>query len=379
MDIAIVILCIAISFLIIESLIIKKSVTTLQLRIHVNGTRGKSSVTEYIAAGLLKGYPEVMSKVTGVVPTVSINGKDQVLGRSGVARVQEQFDIIKKAARKNVNSLVLECMSITPDLQRLESRIFKPHIYVITNIRDDHRESMGMSLETQAQSICDAIPENSTVVTNETRFLKLIQENAGKKDSRVVIPDKLETILKNKLPPGVFSENVSLAMTVCDLAGVGDTLAGEGIIDRISQNISPFFQISNGEKKIDFLNAFSANDVDSTRSFIDFWKEKSGYCGKFSVILNTRDDRPLRTDQFVLWIVSILPSVQKIFITGTHYLRAKSLLRKRGVNRDCIHIWKRADIDTIKKNLLDTVPDRSMVVGLGNIGGDGKQIINILA
>ncbi len=66
MVLAIVILTIAIGFLIIERIIIRRSVTALQMRIHINGTRGKSSVVRYIAAGLSTTDPAVLAKVTGL-------------------------------------------------------------------------------------------------------------------------------------------------------------------------------------------------------------------------------------------------------------------------------------------------------------------------
>jgi len=58
---AIAILTIALGLLIIERKVISTSVLALQLRIHVNGTRGKSSVTKYIAAGLSTQDPAVMA------------------------------------------------------------------------------------------------------------------------------------------------------------------------------------------------------------------------------------------------------------------------------------------------------------------------------
>ena len=43
----------------------KRSLNLIPLRIHVNGTRGKSSVTRLIAAGLREGGMRTFAKTTG--------------------------------------------------------------------------------------------------------------------------------------------------------------------------------------------------------------------------------------------------------------------------------------------------------------------------
>ena len=373
-----IILCISIGLLLLEKWLTQRSIRNLQLRIHVNGSRGKSSVTEYIAAGIFNAQSDVMAKITGIIPTTIHNGKEQIIKRTGVARVQEQINIIRFAAKKKVKTLVLECMSVSPELQRLESSVFQPDIYVITNIRDDHREVMGKSIEEQAQSICNAIPKNCTVITNQHQFLNKIRESAARINSRVVTAKDLNTELLEKLPHGVFSENVALALTVCDSAGINSKLAEEGIMKRLLNSKSPLFSIDYDNKKIRFLNAFSVNDVESTDSFVSRWKNNLGYNGNISVIFNTRADRPLRTDLLAGWIANSAPPTEHIIITGNHVNRAKHSLLKAGADIEKIHAWGGKQLRNFKANLFSTVSDGSLVIGVGNIGGDGFYILNEL-
>ncbi|MDX2415554.1 MAG: poly-gamma-glutamate synthase PgsB, partial [Bacteroidales bacterium] len=337
---AIVVLSMAVGFLIIERIIIRRSVTALQMRIHINGTRGKSSVVRYIAAGLSETDPAVLAKVTGVVPSLISSGIVQVLGRTGVARVQEQFNIIRLASRRGIKKLVLECMSISPDLQQLESRVFKPHIYVITNIKDDHRENMGSSIREQAESICNAIPASCTVVTNETRFLDLIKEKAAKLNSTVVVPEIDKTIVYPDLPYGIFAENLALALTVCILAGVDSKSALKGILNSARAEDSPHRKIKAGAGELNFLNAFAVNDVESTESFIRYWREKLNPKQKYSIIFNTRADRPLRTDQLTSWIGDRSLEIEKVMLTGTHGERAFRKLKKSSINNNNIQLLR---------------------------------------
>jgi poly-gamma-glutamate synthase PgsB/CapB len=373
-----VILILLLSLLIIEKRMLQKSIASMSLRIHVNGTRGKSSVTEYVAAGIASAGHDVMAKITGIIPATIHNGVIQTVDRAGPARVQEQVNILRSAFRKRVKTMVLECMSIAPELQKLEGSIFKPHIYVITNIRDDHREAMGKDLESQAAAICSAIPANCRVITGESKFIKKIEEKASEGNSTVVTAGELDERLRRQLPYGVFPENVALAMTVCREAGIDAEKAETGIMNWIAGTKSPLITIHDGGKQISFLNAFSVNDIDSTESFIAHWKELSGHTGKISVILNTRADRPVRTDLFSEWIVKNRDSVEQVIVTGNHRNRAIHKLSAAGFEREKVTPWRRREINNPVKPLVSTVADGSFVTGIGNIGGDGFHIINAL-
>jgi poly-gamma-glutamate synthase PgsB/CapB len=357
---------------------LQKSIGSMSLRIHVNGTRGKSSVTEYIAAGIASSRPEVMAKVTGIIPSTIHNGVMQTLDRSGAARVQEQVTILRSAFRKRVKTMVLECMSIAPELQKLEGFIFKPHFYVITNIRDDHREAMGKDLESQAEAICRAIPAHCRVVTGENKFISKIEEKAAAGDSTVIRAGELDERLRERLPYGIFPENVALALTVCREAGIDPELAEKGIMNWISGTKSPLKTIHDGGKIIRFLNAFAVNDIDSTESFIGHWKDVSGHTGRISVILNTRADRPVRTDLFAEWIAGKRDSLDLVIVTGNHRKRAQYKLSAAGFEKGKVICWKRREMHNPLKSLVSAVADGSFVTGIGNIGGDGFHITNEL-
>lgn len=378
MLIAACILVVILGMLIIEKSAVQRGVRNLQLRIHVNGTRGKSSVTEYIAAGMLNNRPEVMAKITGIIPKIIHNGKEQTIRRSGGARVQEQFNVIRYAAKKGVNSLILECMSIDPELQRMESSIYNPHIYVITNIKDDHREEMGKNIDEQADAICQAIPEKCTVITNEIHFLDKIREYASVKGSQVIVPGLSDHESPDNLPFGVFPENIELALTVCDVAGADRLLAREGILKYVQSRESPLSTVYHEARKIIFLNAFAVNDVESTAFFIQHWQEKIGYRGKISLVLNTRADRPIRTDLFAGWVAKGILAFENIIVTGDHAMRAKYSLVKAGFDKEKLFVWRARQIENLKEHLFQITEDGSLVVGIGNIGGDGFNILNKL-
>ena len=72
------------------------SLNAIPLRIHVNGTRGKSSVTRLIAAGLREGGLRTFAKTTGTAPRViDEDGKDRIIHRLRLPSIGEQVRLLK--------------------------------------------------------------------------------------------------------------------------------------------------------------------------------------------------------------------------------------------------------------------------------------------
>ena len=370
-------LIIVISLLTLESFIVKKRVSGITLRIHVNGTRGKSSVTEYIAAGL-SNDKKVLAKITGIKPTIIYpGGTNEVIKRNGRARVQEQFKLVHLASKLKADALVLECMSILPELQKLESKVLSPHIYIITNIRDDHQEEMGNSLLEQAEAICSAIPYNATVLTSEEHFLPLINKYAKSRNSKVVSINSLDEKYSSLAPEGIFIPNIAIAMAACIYAGVNADLAFNNILKLINKKPAPFIKLKVNDKQIIFINGFAVNDVPSVDDFQMKWNKKFMDAEELILILNTRNDRPLRSVQFAQWIGS-LNSVSKVILSGTHIPRTKKEIIKSGFDKNKIFTWNKSQVTNPLQSLDKIVSKNSIVFGFGNIAGDGFSILDSL-
>jgi len=117
--------------------------------IHVNGTRGKSSVTRLLAGGLRAGGVATMAKTTGSAPVIIFeDGSETAITRFFGANIREQLKIIKFASKRKINTLVLECMAVSPEYQwETEREMIRSSIGVITNSRPDHLDVMGPGLK----------------------------------------------------------------------------------------------------------------------------------------------------------------------------------------------------------------------------------------
>ena len=86
----------------VESHFHRMALAQLPIRIHVNGSRGKSSVTRLIAAGLRAGGLKTLAKTTGTTPRIiDENGKDRGIHRLRSASIGEQVRLLLNFAKKN--------------------------------------------------------------------------------------------------------------------------------------------------------------------------------------------------------------------------------------------------------------------------------------
>ncbi|MDH7484549.1 MAG: hypothetical protein QHH01_07975, partial [Spirochaetales bacterium] len=109
---------------IIEKHAIIQAIQQIPVRILVNGTRGKSTVTRLIAAGLRAGGTPVMAKVTGsAARLILLNGEERAIPRKGRTSVMEHGWFMREAARSGAEAIVAECMAIRPDTSRAVERM----------------------------------------------------------------------------------------------------------------------------------------------------------------------------------------------------------------------------------------------------------------
>ena len=113
----------------------QRNVKAIPVRIHVNGTRGKSSVTRLIAAGLRAGGKRTVAKITGTLPRVVLpDGREAAIIRLMGANIIEQKYIFRHAVSDKPDAIVVECMAVNPGFQWITERKFvRSTISVITN------------------------------------------------------------------------------------------------------------------------------------------------------------------------------------------------------------------------------------------------------
>lgn len=321
--------------------------------IHVNGIRGKSTVTRLIDAGLREFGYKVVSKTTGTVPTViDADGNVKPIKRLGPANIREQLKMLDLAAKQHADFLVVECMAVNPDLQyACEHRILHSDVGVVTNVRADHLDQMGDDLESIAYSLANTTPKNATLVLGEGKFFKQFDRVAYKLSTKVLVADDYDgTELLDTFP-----DNIATALKVCEALGLDKARFFEGM-KKYVHDVGALSVFTT--QKATFINGFSINDPDSTLLVYDKLGTRFDH-KDVTVLLNERPDRPFRIDQHVEMLTKM--QFKQVLITGSNKSYVKRKLLERGITAGELK-----NFDELS----------GVVFGCGNIAADGIKIID---
>jgi len=358
----------------------RKSLRAIPIRIHVNGTRGKSSVTRLIAAGMRAGGYKTVGKTTGTKPRfIYPDGSEVPVIRAGKANVIEQVRIVRRTAELGAEVFVTECMGVKPELQALlEDRMIQSTHSVITNARADHLDEMGPTVRDVARSLARSISRNGHFFTAEQIHLDILSAAAKERGSDVTVAHE-ESVPPSDLMGFAYfehAENVALSLAVCASFGIDRDRALGGMYQ--AQPDPGALRIHNLDvfgRHITFINAFAMNDPDSYRLV---WERLTPWlppnCRRI-IIVNCRKDRIQRAEQLGDLIALGLPADLYLLTgegTGPVYHKARRLgvpaarLEDLG-GRDSAHIFEKV------LAFADGVPVG--VFGVGNIVGLGEEIV----
>jgi poly-gamma-glutamate synthase PgsB/CapB len=353
----------------------------IPIRIHVNGSRGKSSTTRLIAAGLRAGGIRTLAKTTGSAAQVIYpDGHELPVRRRGGPNIREQLRIFRIAVEEGAQAIVLECMAVRPDLQwTTEHHIVKATIGVITNVRPDHLEVMGPSMKDAAESLSSTVPRKAILVTAEDDFAWVLEAKARalgtefrQTDARAVTREELE-----KFSYVEIDENLSLALAVCETAGVDRQTALQGMwaVEPDRGALVPRHVCEDG-KEIEFVNLFAANDPESTAYVWEHIGLPAREANSVALI-NIRGDRMRRSKDLAPLFERRIRAAHYVLIGELTNVFAE-ILRREGVPREKIVNLGGKTAEEIWRQLMILTENRITVVGIGNIGGIGNELLDLI-
>jgi poly-gamma-glutamate synthase PgsB/CapB len=372
-----------VGYFILEFFFHRRVLNRIPVRIHVNGTRGKTSVVRLIAAGLRAGGIRAYAKCSGTLTSVTDDaGNEFPVFRFSKPNIIEQIRVLRRLSHSSPEAVVMECMALQPRFQSLtETHMVRATHGVITNARRDHLDVMGPTGLDVAWALAGSTPVKARLFTAESEYIDVFQEAANDRGSSVrqiteaevdAIPH--ETLMRFRYQE--HAENVALSLAVCEELGVSRDVAIDGMADLAPEpGATQIYKLDFHSRELVFVNAFAANDPESTRRIwervVERFREEDGY--RRIAVVNCRADRPQRSREIAVAAAEWSRTDHFIVIgSGTIlFLREASRL---GIPPERLTVEEGATSREVVETILEVCRQRALIVGMANIKGVGGEV-----
>lgn len=358
-----------------------RHVAAIPIRIHVNGTRGKSSLVRLIAAGLRAHGTSVYAKTTGTVPRlIAADGTELPVHRPGLTNVIEQLRIMSVAAREGAEAVVLECMALQPRLQSLcELRMVRSTHGVISNTWPDHLDVMGPSRRDVALALLGTCPVNATLFTSERELLPLFEQACRDRGSELVAlgPEDVAAVGDDEMARFSYlehRENVALALAVTAALGVPRETALAGMV-AAEPDVGALreYEVEFHGRRVLFLNGFAANDPIATERVWNLALSRHPDRKRRLMVINCRLDRPDRSRQLGLalprWV-----RADRYFLVGTGTYALATTAVDAGLPATLLTPLESESPAAVFEEIMGAAGRTALVLGAGNIAGIGLEL-----
>jgi hypothetical protein len=281
----------------------------IDTQIVVSGTRGKSSTTRRLYDVLdARGY-DVGAKITGDRPIFLHDGATHEIERGSRVTLYENEREVRKHTPED--ALVIENQAISDYTTRVVNQYFTdPDVVLLTNIRQDHRDTLGGDRQAIARSLVRAIPKGTHVINGEQdpALREYIEEEVRKREATVT---HVEVPAEHTEIPG--AESIYAMNDV--LEAIGETPLSARLLEGYLEAMCVEWTAVPGGY---IHNAAGVNDVESTeivRQALTGERFK-----RVRPFIYLRADRRARTASFLEYLEDLAERdlLDQVHVAGAH-------------------------------------------------------------
>lgn len=232
-------------------------------RIIVSGSRGKSSTVRRLDDVFNRRGYDTFTKITGNYPVIIRNGRVHPIERQGPrTTLYENVNVIREFGPRigefdSEAVGIFENQAISEYTTRIvNQRFIQPDVILMTNVRQDHNDTLGKRRQDIARSLSRSVPAGTHVVNGEQHpalheYMREEIEARGGTIEQVEVPARHRGLLG--------AETVHAVNTALQAVGEAPVPAAE--LDVFIEQIQPEWLHLEGGR---LFNAAEVNDVEST-------------------------------------------------------------------------------------------------------------------
>ncbi len=365
----------------------ERRIRQLDVRVHVNGIRGKSTVTRLVGGVLREGSLVTVAKTTGsAARVIDPTGAEFVIKRRGAATINEQIDIVREYVRPEVEALVIECMAVRPLYQAYsQDYMVRSDITIITNVRLDHQEEMGETLEEIADSLSVTIPRNGVLITAEGRehLRERLRANAEARGARMIYADAatVDDADMKGFDYLQFKDNVAIGLVLAEILGIPRARAISGMWKSVPDiGVVRLLEYDIRGKRVLWVPMFAANDKESVVMTLDTLSAQFPDGATVIGVLNNRTDRGRRAELFADMVSNdIGHHFDHIITLGAYEDTVTKTMAAGGYRRERIHNLgnsRSPSLDELLNEIAAMIDGpRGVLVGMVNIHTDQAELL----
>lgn len=335
----------------------RNNIEKVPLRILVNGTRGKTTVTRIIAYCLQSSGIKTVARTSGSsLEIIHSDGSVEKIKRKRTPNIIEMISFFRLARKENAESVVIECMALQEENQKaIADTLVRPKIVVMTNTFIDHIPEMGNTLSETAWVLSRSVPKGGILYTTEDYYDNFDFE-IRKVDTNTIPPEA-------SIP--IHPSSWAIARKVLlDLGIKEDNIISQ--LKKIPPDVG-LMKKMKGEKGSILIPSFSVNDKEcmamTIREEIDKYPRL-----KPIIIFNNRKDREHRI-KLLKEVLMEWEEVKRplVIIIGDYKRKVSFYFNRMGI--EAIH----SSLEELEEKI--NKEKDTLFIGVGNIKGDGEKLI----
>lgn len=272
---------------------------------------------------------------------------------------------------------VIECMALQPNNQWVsEHQMVRATIGVCTNVRADHLDVMGPTVQDVEKALAGTVPKRGVFVTAETRHHGVLRRACAERGTRFVLvtPEDVASITAREMAGFSYvehPENVALAWKVAEILGIAREVALRGMHSATPDiGVLRRVELHFFGRRLTWINAFAANDPDSYRVIYDRLAMDREQSDTRIVVVNCREDRPDRSRQLGE-LASQWRDVTRFILVGSGTEVFARVASRAGLSQERLYTMVGDPIDKVFERILSWSGARGLIIGIGNIKGTG--------